>query len=259
MAIVIGEKEFMDSKVKLSRSSKKRIQKNSRHWIYDINPETSDNSLIIDVTKDERVVTRYYDKNVKLLSENDYNEYLYLVMVIFPNGKIKYYLGYSTKKIAEIYWGTNKENYEYNKEKSDPNNKVVKIILNVGVDKESMHNEERKILNEVEPIKNPLWYNKSEGGGKGVVPIVKNIVSGLIKVRDIILNGGYELVTLPMAEIRQFEPHQVRPEGIDYNHKEELKAQMEKNSGNLSKWTPIPVLNSCSSSIYSKRSVETIY
>jgi hypothetical protein len=112
---------------------------------------------------------------------------------------------------------------------------------------------ERKLLKHIDARRNPLFYNKSNGGGAGIrdyttitdeeAKVGIDWINGIdpIEVHDLydlidntlvlgilesIKQGKWQVVQVPVKEIATYKQNQVRLMMIDHNHRKEIAAYM---------------------------------
>ena len=117
---------------------------------------------------------------------------------------------------------------------------MVREILARGTHADMIY-EERKLLTAENAKDNPMYYNKSNGGGlglKGVIP------STLDEFEESIKNKEYYVNTqTPIEELQDLANIQSRAESIISSHQRTLIDMIDENHGDTSDYEPIVVLD----------------
>jgi hypothetical protein len=116
----------------------------------------------------ETVISDRYSIINNIDANSNYEAFLYKVEVqIFDSPNVKYYIGWHAGQIEDILTLTYFHSSTNSEFKSDLENspKIKNHILYCGT-KEEMATMETRMLKSVNAVKNPVYYNKSNGGGK---------------------------------------------------------------------------------------------
>ena len=153
--------------------------------------------------------------------------------------KIMHYIGYhgrSKKNPLEpllddfpVKYIHSSKNPELIADFANPDSTIVYGIMASGTIQE-MKQLEYKELTKVDAVNNVHYYNKSNGGGKGVKKIVTNSCRQLLnEICTKIKNNTYKTVYILKDELKTIPRVQVRMDKIDRDHVNELKEIMYKN------------------------------
>lgn len=190
-------------------------------------------------------VTSRFERIIQKDVPRDYDAFLYRIDVLEKGSAVwKYYIGWHSGHIEDVemhkYLHSSKnKDLHFALETAD---KIIYNFLDFGT-KVDMATLEAKMLSEVDAVRNPLYYNKNNGGGKHC----HNPKSGYDlanAIFDKILNGSYHKNFYSKATLQKMlnenKKIQVRIEEFDPLHVRVLRDKMEGKTA--SDFDPIHVL-----------------
>lgn len=140
---------------------------------------------------DEIVISDRYSIVVETDLNKSYDAFVYILEVQVPGKSvIKYYIGWHCGQIEDIHtlkYFHSSTNPELKKDLEN-SSKIINRILHIGT-KEEMATMETRMLKQVNAVKNPQYYNKSNGGGK----YSKDLSINLQKIHKIIDNSKNDI------------------------------------------------------------------
>jgi hypothetical protein len=141
---------------------------------------------------DEIIISDRYSIIVEVDLNRSYDAFVYMVEVLVPGtSTIKYYIGWHCGQIEDIHtlkYFHSSTNPELKKDLEN-SSKIINRILHIGT-KEEMATMETRMLKQVNAVKNPQYYNKSNGGGKYSKDLAINL-QRINKIIDDSKNGIY--------------------------------------------------------------------
>lgn len=147
----------------------------------------------------------------------------------------KIYLGYRKGNITDGYDGTCKDP-QFSIDLANGN--LTREIIGYGTHLE-MIELEREMLIEVDAAKNPLYYNRTNGGGAMLKNFVRPIADDFEKK---IKEHAWPIVTESIDVLDSYETLQPRHDATDPVHVTNMKNRINDKSGDTSGFLPIVVL-----------------
>ena len=165
--------------------------------------------------------------------------YLYLITITFLDGLIKYYLGWHKldRGLYDDGYLHSSKDKELIKDFTNPDNEVTRKIIAEGTEEDMAYMEYSR-LQKADAIRNPLWYNKSHGGG---VNLKKH---GNIKMidelwEDIKAKKYLQDTQRDMDDILKCRRWQTRLTPLIPSHVQVINDKIVALNYNMSTWEPI--------------------
>ena len=177
-----------------------------------------------------------------LLRSNNYEAYLYVIVIVKPEIGTYFYVGWHSGVINCDYFNSirNKEMRErIQKDWAKYRNTSEEYILSTGT-KHDMCYLEWKLLSDVNAKDNEFYYNSSNGGGEYLKKGCN--IHIVTKILQDIKEKKYLVEPMELEDIKkECDKHQIREEVIDRDHAHKLACMIFDNEGRMEDWEPIVI------------------